>query len=186
MTIQEFRAKVLKQSVLRTNRFSVLITLPAVVGTDVEASRTISLLAESINLPGITFNTTQNRRYGYGVIEKYASDATFNDLTVSFITDGDNEILGIFRKWMSSIMLVDNLGAPDSSPFFFEYKDNYTAPGFTIDVRDEKDDIVTIYDIYYAFPTSISDITLDWNSNDEVAKFTVTFSYAFWKVRPLG
>lgn len=174
MTIQDFRAKIFDQSVLRTSRFNVNIVLPPAVSSSAEDSRTLSLLAESVNLPGINFNTTQNRRFGYGFTEKYVNDTTFNDLTVSFITDGDNEVLGIFRKWVNTIMPTDT--------FLFEYKSNYCAPGFKIDVKDELNDTVVVYDIYYAFPISISDIALDWNSTDEIAKFTVTFSYAYWKV----
>ena len=32
------------------------------------------------------------------------------------------------------------------------------------------------------FPTEVSSIDLDWNSTDEIERFTVTFQYDWWNV----
>ena len=67
------------------------------------------------------------------------------------------------------------------NPFFFEYKDNYIAPTFRISVFDETRKNIIVYDILEAFPTQMSDITMNWGSTDEFARFTVNFAYTSWK-----
>jgi hypothetical protein len=36
------------------------------------------------------------------------------------------------------------------------------------------------YDIIGAFPTTVDAISLDWDSQNQIETFTVTFSYDYW------
>jgi len=40
--------------------------------------------------------------------------------------------------------------------------------------------ILRQYDLHYAFPTSISQIDLAYDSNDQIEEFTVEFQYSYW------
>lgn len=181
----KFMSIVRQLGVMRTNLFFVSMQLPIVVKNKNE--ELITFMAEAINLPGVNFGTTQNRRYGFGGTQKYVNDVTFNDLTVSFICDGKGTTLGTFGEWMNKIVRFDelpqkiNVSKESLNPFFFEYKDNYIAPEFKITVFDETRKKIIVYEIFEAFPTQVSDITLNWGSTDEFARFTVNFSYTTWK-----
>jgi len=37
------------------------------------------------------------------------------------------------------------------------------------------------YELYFAFPASISQIDLAYDSNDQIEEFTVEFQYSYWK-----
>ena len=38
------------------------------------------------------------------------------------------------------------------------------------------------YDLYHSFPTSVSQIDLAYDSNDQIEEFTVEFQYSYWTV----
>lgn len=180
----KFMSIVRQLGVMRTNLFFVTMQLPSKMrNRDTEL---ITFMAEAVNLPGVNFGTVQNRRYGFGGTQKYVNDVTFNDLTVSLICDGKGSVLGTFGEWMNRIVRFDELPQKINTgsglnPFFFEYKDNYIAPEFRITVFDETRKKIIVYDILEAFPTQMSDITMNWGSTDEFARFTVNFSYTSWK-----
>lgn len=188
-----FYASLRTKSLQRTNLFHVRILPPQVIldsynNDYTNAYRSIEMYAESVNLPGVNFTTTQNRRQGIGYQQKYVSDVTFNDLTVSFINNGDMDMSILFSDWMNSIVRFNEyveVPTPDVTqklPYEFEYKSQYIAGDFYIAVFDERRDWVSEYRILEAFPISMSDISMNWNSTDEFARFTVNFAYSFWNV----
>jgi hypothetical protein len=42
--------------------------------------------------------------------------------------------------------------------------------------------ILRTYDLWYAFPTSVSAIDVAYDSNDQIEEFTVEFQYSYWTV----
>jgi hypothetical protein len=41
-------------------------------------------------------------------------------------------------------------------------------------------ELIRQYDIIGAFPTTVSDIQLDWDTTNQIETFTVTFAYDYW------
>ena len=189
-----FYASLRTKGLQRTNKFHVRILPPQVILDSYNddysnAYRSIEVYAESVNLPGVNFSTTQNRRHGVGYQQKYVNDVTFNDLTVSFINNGSMDMTIIFYDWMNSVIGFDkfltdpNPNVTGKLPYEFEYKSQYVAGDFYIAVFDERGDWVAEYKIFEAFPVSMSDISMNWNSTDEFARFTVNFAYSFWEIK---
>ena len=62
------------------------------------------------------------------------------------------------------------------------------SSGYTADLkvkqleRDETSSIIREYTIYGAFPTSVSQIDLAYDANDQIEDFTVEFQLQYWKV----
>lgn len=179
---------------MRDNLFETAIDLPQFLSGStntsdtntklgVTESQTLRLYAESVNLPGVNIGTGETRRYGFGPNVRYAKDVSFNDVAVSFIGDGAGVILKVFSNWMNGIVKFDQTISPasgESTPFFFRYKKDYVAPQFAITVFNERRDEVAVYNLEDAFPTSISDINLNWGSTNQLARFTVNFTYTRW------
>ena len=42
-------------------------------------------------------------------------------------------------------------------------------------------EVLRQYELYYAFPTNVSQIDLAYDSNDQIEEFTVEFQYTYWK-----
>lgn len=190
--ISSFFANIRGFGVQRTNLFLVRILPPNILFRTGEATlekyRILELTAEGVNLPGVNLSTIQNRRHGVGYQQRYVNDVTFNDLSITFINTGDMFITEIFTQWMNSMVRFDSFmesagtSTTGLQPFEIEYKSEYIAGDFYIDVFDERKDVVVSYRILEAFPISMSDISLGWGNNDEYSKFTVNFAYSFWNV----
>lgn len=184
--------------VTRDNLFGTSIGLPSflsknsfqggglgqsrVVGTGAESQ--LMLYAEAVNLPGVNVVTGETRRYGFGPNVRYAKDINFNDVAVTFIGDGAGIILKVFSDWMNGIVKFDDFTTPstklENAPFFFRYKKEYVATEFFITVFNERNDEIAVYYLEDAFPTSIGDINLNWGSTNQLARFTVNFTYTRW------
>ena len=70
-----------------------------------------------------------------------------------------------------------------------------TATGkYTSDVfvsqrkKDDSDEgsLLRKYKLWYAFPTSVSQIDLAYDSNDQIEEFSVEFQYSYWTVESDG
>lgn len=158
---------------------------PNSVRSESIADRLIPFYAESVNLPGVNIITGSTRPYGFGPNVPYARDVSFNDVAVTFIGDGAGAILKQFTKWMNGIVKFDDYLSPvipegPVTPFFFRYKQQYVAKEFKIIAHNESRDQVAVYYLEDAFPTSISDINMSWGNTNQLARFTVNFTYTRW------
>lgn len=176
--ISQMRAK----GVARRNMFDVFIPAPEILqGQD--KSLNIHLYAESINLPGVNFATSDIRRYGYGAVEKKPYAPTFNDVNVSLIADGRGDIHSFFYKWMKGIINFDDK-VPSSevgnsaglAPFEINFKDKYRVD-LTITTFNEQNEQILVVKLYGAYPTALADIPLNWGDIDQMMSLNVTFSY---------
>lgn len=178
--LSEFRQK----SFARTNLFEVVIHPPAIMrgGRSSNIFESLHLYAESANIPGLMFATSETRRYGIGPIEKKPYAPIFNDISVSFLVDGQGELYKFFYTWMNRIVSSDQFvngnGVSDNglSPFEVEFKDDYKCQ-LIISTFDEAGNSVLSSQIVDAIPISISDTAFSWGDTDQVMKLQVTFTY---------
>jgi hypothetical protein len=127
----DFISNVRQRGFARTNLFEVVIVpaknMPCKQGSD----KVIHLYADSVNIPGINFATSETRRYGYGPVEKKPYAPIFNDITVSFLVDANANIYKYFYKWLNNIVSFDQYVNNNSvserglGAFEVDYKDDY-------------------------------------------------------------
>ena len=128
--------------------------------------RDISILCESVTLPGRNINTLdyqadkQAIKIPYGIINE--------DVVMSFILTNDYAMKKMFDDWMESIFNVEEYRAG--------YKKDFTTD-IVIQQLNQKN--VPVYGVVLqnAFPTTVAGITLDSNSENTIQKLNVTFSY---------
>lgn len=172
---------------LKTNRFVVLLTPPrGLGGTAINGiatnttNSTLRYYAESVSIPGISFQTSEVRRQGIGNLEKMVWGAAFTDCDIRFRIDQKTQNWNFFQTWMNKIY---QFNISKGTNFEMEYKNNI-ATTLSIMVYNEIDPskpVITI-DLYDAFPVSIGDIGLDWGGND-FARLNVRFNFASWNER---
>jgi hypothetical protein len=157
--------------------------------------REIGLLCESCSLPGVSLNTTEIRRYGYGVAEKKPYLPTFTDQSFTFIGDNTGKIHKFFYRWMNSIVRYDgrhrdNTVSYELSPFQVEYKRDELGPLYTVDIQivmiDETNRKINTLTLMDAYPIFLGDVQLSWAENDSFVRFPVTFTFSNWKLDELN
>jgi len=118
---------------------------------------------------------------------KVAGERTFDVWTITVINDVDFKWRNIFERWMNYIVKVsDGSGTIDPS----EYQTDVTVAQLSrgqytgLNTRGTQGgdiDVLRKYTIYGVFPTSVSQIDLSYNNENEIEEFTVDLQVQWWE-----
>lgn len=126
-----------------------------------------------------------------------STDRVFQDWTVQVINDEDYRIRHIFEAWIEHVTPGGAIfasqaafGSDGNQSVFCDMEvhqltkagDISSYGGGTGNATNAK-----YYGSYYfvdAFPTSVSQMDLSWDTKDTIEEFTVTFAYQYWKKTP--
>ena len=175
--VKDFLTKVAQG--VKPNMFEVGIEFPQLVtGTD---SLLTNTLCKSAALPASSIGTIEVPFRGRTV--KIAGDRTFDNWTATFINDKDMRIRGYFEKWLNLMNTHEGNSAEAFNPAAGDAR--YTSQLFVTQLEKDSSDGGTPlrkYTLWYAFPASVSQIDLAYDSNDQIEEFSVEFQYSYWTV----
>ena len=165
---------------VKPNMFMVEIPFPGSGNDDPD----VNLLCKSTALPASNLGVIEVPFRGRTV--KIAGDRTFDTWSATFFNDKSMKIRGKFEQWLESMNTHEQNNAPLFKP---SENDGYMKKMKVHQMR--KDDktpgvdgsnttILRTYTLNFAFPTSISQIDLAYDSNDQIEEFTVEFQYSYW------
>ena len=168
---------------VKPNMFEVGIPFPDAAGGTTDGEL-ITLLCKSTALPGSSLGSIDVPFRGRTV--KIVGDRTFDNWSATFFNDKEMRIRSRFEQWMENM----NTHEANTAPL---YTPGSTAKYMTdIEVDQlEKDGTTTgtalrSYKLWHAFPISISQIDLAYDSNDQIEEFTVEFQMSYWTVETGG
>tara|TARA_X000000368_G_scaffold107833_1_gene83796 strand:- start:352 stop:972 length:621 start_codon:yes stop_codon:yes gene_type:complete len=166
---------------VKPNMFVVDISWPQDLDNRPEGDNRelVNLLCKSTALPASNIGVIEVPFRGRTV--KIAGDRTFDTWSATFFNDKDFKIRTYFEKWLEQI----NTHESNNAPLFVPTNSN---AGYMASVKVKqmrKDDresgsILRQYDLLHAFPTSVSQIDLAYDSNDQIEEFSVEFQYSYW------
>jgi hypothetical protein len=156
----------------------------------------LAYLAASATLPGLQVFTTESKVYGQGPTVKMPYDIVPTDLTLKFYVDASAKSLTYFYDWLRNIVNLSHVQSESRSGALsnqISYRSEYTT---RIDIMlyqdrmrtktsDPQDGSMMIFTMYDAFPLSIAEPALDWQSGNEIMTFNVTFAYRSFEYKPL-
>jgi len=145
----------------------------------------VNLLCKSAALPASSLGTIEVPFRGRTV--KIAGDRTFDNWSPTFINDKDFKVRAVMEQWMEAINGHAGNTADLLTPLAGE-ANGYTAHLFvhqlekapTPDANGKGGNILRTYKLWYAFPTSVSQIDLAYDSNDQIEEFSTEFQYSYW------
>jgi len=128
--------------------------------------RDISFLCQSVSLPGRNISTLDymsdkgSRKQPYTFVD--------SEVTMSFLLTSDYYIKTMFDTWLENIFDTEN--------YYVGYKKDYSTD---ITIQQLNKENIPVYGVRLvnAFPTSVTDITLDNSSADTAQKMSATFSF---------
>ena len=117
-----------------------------------------------------------------------STDRTFQDWTVTVINDEDFRIRHVFEAWIEYMTPGKAIFA-SAKPFggessiFCNMSVHQMAKGGDPVKYDGtgNDQYLGSYFFKDAFPTSVSQIDLNWDQKDVIEEFQVTFAYQYWE-----
>ena len=90
----------------------------------------------------------------------------------------------MFEAWLETMNTHETNNAPFFRPSATDgYMRDIIVQQMRKDTKSGVGNDVTVlreYELKYAFPTSISQIDLAYDSNDQIEEFTVEFQYSYW------
>jgi hypothetical protein len=167
---------------VKPNMFMVDIVFPTQVSGAEGDANMINLLCKSAALPASNLGVIEVPFRGRTV--KIAGDRTFDTWTATFVNDKEMKIRAYFEQWLAQINSHETNNAPLFTP-------SESDGGYTRQLKvkqleknaSESGEVLRQYNLYYAFPTNVSQIDLAYDSNDQIEEFTVEFQYTYWKVQ---
>jgi len=170
--VTEFRANLVGDGA-RPNLFQVTLNFPTIANNNVSAGQSSQFLIKSSQLPGSTINMTN--LYYFGREIKLAGNREFANWTVSVINDENFTIRNSLESWMNSI----NSHAGNVRASGANNPSSYTVDA-TVTQYGKEGKGLQDYKFVGLFPVDLSPIDLNWQSNNEIEEYSVTFAYQYW------
>ena len=184
-TLESFKARMVGGGA-RPNLFECELAFPPdsiPVGTteDVLSDKT-RFLVKAASLPASTLGVIDIPFRGRNL--KIAGDRTFDPWTITVINDSDFSIRTAFERWMNLINKhEDNAGKNDPVDYQTDAIVKQFGRALTNGSTPTTQSAVPVlkqYKFYGVFPTSVSDITLSYDSSDTIEEFTVDLQVQWW------
>jgi hypothetical protein len=157
----------------RPNQFLVTLAFPALTGF--AASQATSITVTSAALPASNVNPCIIMYRGREV--KFAGERTFDPWTISIANSSAMELRTAFERWSNLPNDRTNNGGQTTPAAYMA--------DLMVQQLDRNDSVIRTYQIYDAFPITVSEVGLSYGSNDTISEFTATFQFQRWEVTPL-
>lgn len=154
----------------RANQFKVEITFPGIASGGGDAGRAVEFLAKSAQLPSSTLSDVAVMYRGRPV--HFAGEREFAPWTIEVYNDNNFLVRNAFESWVDSIQNAENTNGIQT-PGLYQTQ-------MKVHQLDRNDQIVKTYQFVDAWPTEIGQIALDWEQNNQIEVFPVTFQYNYW------
>ena len=167
--INDFKAK-LAGGGARANQFKVTMPFPgyAQLGGEIED---LAFLCTATTIPAMTLGTATVPFRGRQI--KIACDRTFADWSITVLNDTNFKLRDAFERWQNGINnMTDNEGL--TNPV------DYQVDAF-VDHLDRNGNTIKSYTLRGLYPTIVSAIDLNYETNDVVEEFTATFAYQYFE-----
>lgn len=151
----------------RPNQFAVQLSYPTYVGGAAAAVAKSPYLVTVAELPGQTIGQTSVFYRGREVV--FAGDRTFAPWTITVLNDAEMSIRTAMEQWMNGIEDLANKTGRQNP---VEYQRDLDV--FQL---DRNGNVLKTYKLVNSFPVEISPVALDFNANDQISSFQVTFRY---------
>lgn len=167
-TISDFKSQLLGGGA-RPNQFRVDLTFPAFAYIG-DVGRASQFLCKSAVLPASTIEDITTWYRGRPV--HMAGERTFAPWTISVYNDTNFLIRDAFEVWSNAIVNYDTTNGL-LPPTEYQVQLRVTQ-------LDRNDLPIKIYDFFDAYPTSVGQIALDYETNNAIETFDVEFTYNYF------
>jgi len=167
--INDFKAK-LAGGGARSNQFKVTMPFPgyAQVGGEIED---LAFLCTATSIPAMDIGNINVPFRGRQI--KIAGDRTFASWSITVLNDTNFKLRNAFERWQNGINnMTDNEGL--SNPV------DYQVDVF-VDQLDRNGNTLKSYTLRGAYPIGIAAIPLNYETNNAVEDFDVTFEYQYFE-----
>ena len=167
--INEFKSR-LRGGGARANQFKVTLPFPGYASVGGETSD-LAFLCRATAIPGQTVGPIAIPFRGRQL--QIAGDRTFEPWTITVMNDTDFKLYRAFERWMNGINnMTDNEGIANPA--------DYQVDAF-VDQLDRNGNTLKSYTYRGLFPVTLDSIALNYNTNDTIEEFGVSFQFQYFE-----
>lgn len=167
LSIDTFKSKMTGGGA-RPNLFRVTVNFPSYAQGDSELA---SFMVKNASFPSSTTEAVDV--YFRGRVVPFEGDRTYEPVTLTIYNDVDHPIREAFIRWKNEMSNhTGNKGLSDPSSYMVDIK---------IEQLNKNGDVTVTHDLVGAWPVTISNIELGYDTQNTVEEFTVDLRYLYWK-----
>ena len=167
--INEFKSR-LSGGGARANQYKVTMNFPAYSAVGGETSD-LSYLCTAAAIPGQSLGTVAVPFRGR--VLNLVGDRTFSPWPITVLNDTDFKIYRAMERWMNGMNnMTDNEGLTNPTDYQVDY---------FLDHLDRDGLSIKQYAFRGAFPTTLGDIALSYETNNAIETFDVTMAYQYFE-----
>ena len=174
-SISDFRSQGLSGGGARPNLFEVQITKvgQGALTADLQG-KNFTFLCKGAAIPAQTIGTIDVAYFGRTI--KVPGNKVFDNWTVTVTNDEDFSLRNAIENWMATMNSHQgNLSVVAPNDLLGEaVVRQFSRAGATIGTWEFK----------IIFPVNVSEIALDWATNDTIEEFTIEWAYDYWLHSP--
>jgi hypothetical protein len=167
--ISDFKAQMIGGGA-RPNQFRVELAFPSYVTAGALVGLNSQFLCKAAQLPAATIDNVPVMYRGRAV--NLAGERTFAPWSISVYNDTTFSIRNAMEVWSDGIL---NMGQTNGRVNPRDYQVD-----LLVHQLDRNGATVKTYKFVDAYPTSVGQIALDYESNNQIELFDVEFTYNYW------
>ena len=171
--VNQFRAALTGDGA-RPNLFQIQLVFPNYINNASLAGVKTTFMASSAQLPDSNIGTAP--LYYFGRESKHAGNRTYSPWTINIINDEDFVSRDAFMRWH------DAINAPVGS--IRDVRAAILDGGYAVDSKvtqfGKTGNVIKTYNFVGMWPANVSPIEMNWQANDQIEEFSVTFDYQYW------
>ena len=156
--------------------FEMELRWPAAVTTGPLATQLSRFMVRASEIPASQIGTATVGYFGRKL--NYMGDRSFSPFSVTIFNDENFAIRRALEEWS------DRMSGHKSATS--QFRGGNGSGGFTADLSvtqfSREGARLRTYNFIGAFPTNIGNITLDWDSDNQIETYTCEFTYQWWEV----
>lgn len=138
-----------------------------------KAQEQMSVFCVASALPQSTMGIAEAQYFGRAI--KMAGDKTFDDWTCEMYTDSDFTVRTFMENWHDSILGFEtNFAAQDYRKPLTYYLDAF------LEIYTREGEVINTYEMKQIFPSSVGELSLSYENNNQIARFPVTFAINYF------
>lgn len=168
-TIDTFKAA-LKYGGYRPNQFTVNIIPPNIMEGRSSSISDVDILCRAASVPTCTIENAQTMYRGRQV--NFAGERIYQPWTATFFFDNNYNSRQFFEYWSDGIRKWEETNGTI-------LHENYYGTAIVRPLT-RNDEILRSYKLVDVYPGDVGPIQLDYEANNQVSRFDVTFYYNYW------
>jgi|TARA_B100001939_G_scaffold37175_1_gene29001 hypothetical protein len=184
-TIDSFKSRLIAGGA-RPNLFEVEMAFPNEEIFPEIGDTTFRMLIKGAALPPSTLTPIEIPFRGRKL--KIAGDRVFNPWTIKVVNDNDFKLREAFERWSNFIVKVsDGSGTLNPSDYQVDWIVNQLgrakSPASNVPAKDNSETLPVLRRYYMkgCFPSDVTQIELNYDSENQVEEFDVTLQIQYWE-----